>query len=124
MNLISEVKAQESGAPAANSEFSFASFVPLILIFAIFYFLIIRPQSKKMKEHQKLVSSVKKGDKVTTSSGIIGVVSSVNEDEKTVNLEVSSNTQIEIVKGHITEIVSDKKKGDNKSKSKSGKAKK
>ena len=124
MNLISEVKAQEAASPVAKSEFSFASFVPLILIFVIFYFLIIRPQSKKMKEHQRLVNSIKKGDKVVTNSGIIGVVNSIDEKENIVKLEIAQDTQIEIIRGHITEIFSDKKKNDNKLKAKTNKSKK
>jgi preprotein translocase subunit YajC len=74
--FISQAFAQEAAAAAPQS-FSFVSFVPLIAIFAIFYFLIIRPQSKKMKDHQELVNNLKTGNKIVTNGGIIGVVKEV-----------------------------------------------
>ncbi|HLD77378.1 MAG TPA: preprotein translocase subunit YajC [Rickettsiales bacterium] len=110
MTFISEVKAQEAAPEAAKEAFSFASFVPLILIFAVFYFLIIRPQSKKMKEHQAMVNALKKGDKVVTSGGIIGVVTEINEKEDLAEVEISENTTIKIVRSHVAQIVEKKEK--------------
>ena len=63
----------EVAATPAAPENSFTSFIPLVLIFAIFYFLIVRPQSKKMKEHQALINNLKIGNKVITSGGIVGL---------------------------------------------------
>ena len=69
--------AQAAGGGAAGA---FGSFIPLILIFAIMYFLLIRPQQKKMKEHQAMVEAVRRGDQVITQGGIVGKVSKVMED--------------------------------------------
>ena len=60
----------------------FAQFIPLILIFIIFYFFLIRPQQKRVKEHKQMVQSLKRGDEVITSGGIIGTVERVFEDDK------------------------------------------
>ena len=112
MNFITEVRAQENDyeAQPQAEEFSLASFMPLIIIFAIFYFLIIRPQNKKMKEHQKLVGSVKKGDEVITNSGIFGKITQINEKDNSVNLEISEDVEIKILKNYITDVVNKEKK--------------
>ena len=78
------------------------TFVPFIAIIAIFYFLIIRPQNKKQKETQKMLSSVKKGDRVTTIGGIRGSVTSVKE--KFVVIKVDDNTKIEFTRSAIASI--------------------
>ena len=72
-------------------------FIPLILIFVIFYFFLIRPQQKKVKEHKAMVESLKKGDKVVTSGGITGIISRVVDNDK-VEVEISNNVKVEIVK--------------------------
>lgn len=112
MNFITEVRAQENDYEAQPpvEEFSLASFMPLIIIFAIFYFLIIRPQNKKMKDHQKLVSSIKKGDEVVTNSGIYGKIIQINEKDNNINLEISEGVQIKILKSYITDIANKEKK--------------
>ena len=79
-----------------------ASFVPLILIFLIFYFLLIRPQQKKQKEHTRMVSSLKKGDKVVTNGGIFGTISKVGEDR--ITLEVASKLNIQIERHQVARI--------------------
>jgi len=75
-------------------------------IFLIFYFMIIRPQQKRAKEREKLLSSIQKGDKVVTSGGLHGVVSSI--DEKTVILQVSDNTKLKYERSAITTVISSK----------------
>jgi len=111
MNLISEVKAQETEAAAAeSSQFSFTSFIPLILIFAVFYILIIRPQSKKIKEHQKLVDALKVGDKVITNSGIVGVVKGIHKEENMVDVEISEGVNVKMLRGYVAELVTKKEK--------------
>ncbi|NLH60943.1 MAG: preprotein translocase subunit YajC [Ignavibacteriales bacterium] len=75
-------------------------------IFLIFYFMIIRPQQKRTKEREKLLSSIQKGDKVITNGGIHGVVSSV--EEKTVILQVSDNTKLKFERSAITSVTSSK----------------
>ena len=73
-------------------------FIPLILIFVIFYFFLIRPQQKKVKEHKAMVESLKKGDKVVTSGGITGIISRVIDNDK-VEVEISDNVTVEVVRG-------------------------
>ena len=72
-------------------------FIPLILIFVIFYFFLIRPQQKKVKEHKSMVENLKRGDKVVTSGGIIGTVERVMENDR-IEVEISENIKVEIVK--------------------------
>ncbi len=72
-------------------------FIPLILIFVIFYFFLIRPQQKKVKEHKAMVTSLKRGDKVVTSGGIVGTVERVIDNDK-VEVEIADNVKVEIVK--------------------------
>ena len=72
-------------------------FIPLILIFIIFYFFLIRPQQKKVKEHKIMVANLKRGDKVVTSGGIVGTVEKVMENDKA-EIQISENVNVEIVK--------------------------
>ena len=72
-------------------------FIPLILIFVIFYFFLIRPQQKKVKEHKAMVESLKRGDKVVTSGGIMGTVERLIDNDK-VEVEIAENVKVEIVK--------------------------
>ena len=72
-------------------------FIPLILIFVIFYFFLIRPQQKKVKEHKIMVANLKRGDKVVTSGGIVGTVERVMENDKA-EIVISEDVKVEIVK--------------------------
>ncbi len=72
-------------------------FIPLILIFVIFYFFLIRPQQKKVKEHKAMVDTLKRGDKVVTSGGIVGTVERVVDNEK-VEVKISENVNVEIIR--------------------------
>jgi preprotein translocase subunit YajC len=72
-------------------------FIPLILIFVIFYFFLIRPQQKKVKEHKAMVEGLKRGDKVITSGGISGTVERIIDNDK-VEVEIAENVRVEIVK--------------------------
>ena len=74
----------------------FAQFIPLILIFVIFYFFLIRPQQKRVKEHKLMVSALKRGDEVVTSGGIIGKVERILGDDK-VDLLISDNVTVQVV---------------------------
>jgi len=75
----------------------FGQFIPLILIFVIFYFFLIRPQQKKVKEHKLMVENLKRGDKVVTSGGIVGTIERVVDNDK-VEVLISENTKVEIIK--------------------------
>ena len=77
----------------------FAQFIPLILIFVIFYFFLIRPQQKKVKEHKLMVEGLKRGDKVITTGGIVGTVERVIDNEK-VEVNISENVNVEIVRAN------------------------
>jgi preprotein translocase subunit YajC len=72
-------------------------FIPLILIFVIFYFFLIRPQQKKVKDHKIMVDSLKRGDKVVTSGGIIGTVEKVMDNDR-VEINIAENVNVEIIK--------------------------
>ena len=73
-------------------------FIPLILIFVIFYFFLIRPQQKKVKEHKAMVESLKRGDKVVTSGGITGTVERLIDNDK-VEVEIADNVTVEVIRG-------------------------
>ena len=73
-------------------------FIPLILIFVIFYFFLIRPQQKKVKEHKAMVESLKKGDKVVTSGGITGTIQRIIDNDK-VEIEIAENVTVEVIRG-------------------------
>ena len=75
----------QAAAPAASNPLT--QFVPLIAIFAIFYFLVLRPQSKKAKEHQAMLAELKKGDEVVTSGGLIGKISGITDAELTIQVQ-------------------------------------
>ncbi len=72
-------------------------FIPLILIFVIFYFFLIRPQQKKVKDHKAMVEALKRGDKVITSGGIVGTVERIIDNEK-VEVQISENVNVEVVR--------------------------
>ena len=101
----------EAGGPGA-----FMTFLPFIAIIAIFYFLIIRPQSKKQKETQKMLSALKKGDKIVTVGGIHGTIQTV--DEHSIILKVDDNTKIKFSRSAVSSIVSPGKEKEDKSDSK------
>ncbi len=82
----------------------FTSFVPLILIFGIMYFLLIRPQQKKLKEHKAMVEALRRGDQVLTQGGIVGKVTHVNEDG-TVVVEIADNVKVKVVKATIVQVM-------------------
>ena len=79
-------------------------FIPLILIFVIFYFFLIRPQQKRVKEHKEMVSSLKRGDEVITSGGIIGTVDRVMEDDR-IEVILTDNVKVQIIKSTITSLL-------------------
>ncbi|NDV01712.1 preprotein translocase subunit YajC [Pseudoroseicyclus tamaricis] len=82
-----------------------ASIVPLIAIFAIMYFFLIRPQQKKVKEHQAMVQALRRGDQVVTQGGIVGKVSRVKEGDE-IEVEIASGVTVRVVKATIAQVVS------------------
>ncbi len=94
--------APQAGGASGGMTGMISSLLPLILIFVVFYFLLIRPQQKKAKDHQLMLDSVKKGDKVITAGGIYGLVESVGTS--TLVLKVAENVKIKIGKGYISTV--------------------
>ena len=82
----------------------FAQFIPLILIFVIFYFFLIRPQQKRVKDHKAMVSSLKRGDEIITSGGIIGTIEKVMEDDR-IEVNIGENVKVQIIKSTITSLL-------------------
>ena len=87
---------------------SLLSFVPLTAIFIIFYFFVIRPQSQKVKTHNKMIEELEAGDKVVTSGGIIGVVIKVDKKNSTFHLEICDGVIVKLAKNFISERISKK----------------
>ena len=83
---------------------AFVTFLPLILIFVVFYFLLIRPQQKKVKLHKEMISKLKRGDKIITAGGIYCKVSRLIDDNK-IEAEISNNVKIIISKPTITDVI-------------------
>lgn len=100
--FVTPAFAQAAAAPGGAS--ALASFVPLILIFGIMYFLMIRPQQKKMKEHRAMVEALRRGDQVVTQGGIVGKVSKVQEDGM-VEVEIAEGVRVKVVKHTISQVL-------------------
>ena len=84
---------------------AFAQFVPLILIFAIKYFLLIRPQQRKLKDHKKMVESLRRGDMIVTQGGLIGKVTKVKEDNE-LEVELSEGVKVRVVQSTVAQVLS------------------
>ena len=97
--LINSAYAQAQGATAGGGS-AISALLPFVLIFGIFYFLVIRPQQKQRKKHVEFLGSLKKGDEVVTSSGIIGTIASIND--KTVSIEIAENVKIKVLRGTVS----------------------
>jgi preprotein translocase subunit YajC len=104
--------AQEAAATEAQS--GLTSFIPLILIFLVFYFLLIRPQQKKIREHQNILDNLKAGNKVHTNGGLIGVIKSVDKKDNQVDLEIASGVVVKILKTSVLGLVKEDKKSEKK----------
>ena len=82
---------------------AFGTFLPLILIFAVFYFLLIRPQQRKVKQHKEMLSNLKRGDKIITSGGIIGKINKVSENRE-LSVEITDQVEIKIAPGMVADL--------------------
>lgn len=91
------------GGAAGGGQSAITSLVPLVIMFGIFYFLLIRPQQKKAKEHKALLEALKKGDQVVTAGGMHGKISAV--EDNIVTIEVANNVNIKFNKGHVAAII-------------------
>jgi preprotein translocase subunit YajC len=100
--LISTAYAQ--AAPAApNALGGLESFLPLILIFVIFYFLLIRPQQKKMKTHKEMLGTIRKGDRIVTGGGMLGTVAKVEDNE--ITIEVAENVRVKVIRATVADVL-------------------
>lgn len=103
-----ESSAWAAGSAAGGTGSMIGSFIPLILIFVIFYFLLIRPQQKRSKEHRQMLDALKRGDKVVTSGGLYGVVEQV--EQNIVTVKIAENVKVRIGKAYIATVRTDKDK--------------
>ncbi len=98
--LISPAYAQGAGGPGG---FDIMTLVPLILIFVVFYFLLIRPQQKKVKEHREMLGKLRRGDRIVTNGGLIGkIMKVVNENE--LDLEIADGVRVRVMRGMVSSI--------------------
>src|SRR3954471_2063558 len=101
--FISPAYAQAAGGDQMQG---LTAFVPLILIFIIFYFLMIRPQQKKMKEHKAVLEAVRRGDRIVTNGGIIGLVTKVIAEERQLEVEIADGVRIRVMRDMISTVLS------------------
>ena len=107
--MIDVAYAQTGGAAAGNPMAFFWQFFPLLLVFVVFYFLLIRPQSKRQKALREMIKSLKKGDRVVTSGGLHGEVFDVKDDTATLVLKVADNVKMVFTKQSVVSVESKKK---------------
>ena len=100
--LISHAYAQAAGESAS----AFGAFVPLILIFVIFYFLLIRPQQKKAKEHKAMLKAVRRRDRIVTNGGIVGLVTKVLPDERALMVEIADGIKVKVMRDMVSSVMS------------------
>ena len=91
------------GAPAGGGSDMILQFVPFILIFVIMWFLIIRPQQRRVKAHQEMIKNVRRGDTVVTSGGIVGRVTKVTDDPE-IEVEIADGVKVKLMRGMISEV--------------------
>jgi preprotein translocase subunit YajC len=103
--------AQAAGGGAAGG---LAGFIPIILIFAIMYFLMIRPQQKKMKEHAAMVAALRRGDQIITQGGLFGKVTKVKDDNE-LEVELAEGVKVRVVRSTVAQVVSKTEPADAKS---------
>lgn len=101
--LITPAFAQATGSASQGTAGSIFGLLPLILVFVVFYFLMIRPQQRRMKALQQSIAAVKRGDQVVTAGGIVGKVTRVEDAH--VEVEIAPNTRVRVVKATLTEVV-------------------
>ncbi len=99
---INSAAIQTSGI--GGSSFDFMSLLPLILIFVVFYFLLIRPQQKKVKKHQEMLDSLRRGDRVVTNGGLIGTIVKIASDRE-VQVEIAEDVKVRVVRAMISDVL-------------------
>ncbi|PWC32414.1 preprotein translocase subunit YajC [Azospirillum sp. TSO35-2] len=94
----------QTAAPAGGGSDMLVQFLPLVLIFVVFYFLLIRPQQKKMKEHKTMLSAIRRGDRVVTGGGIIGIVTKVGADDE-ITVEIAENVRVRCLRSTVNLVL-------------------
>jgi len=79
---------------------------PLVLIFVVFYFLLIRPQQKRAKEHKEMLSKIRRNDRIVTNGGLMGKVAKVNDDRDEIELDIAENVRVKVKRGMVAEVTS------------------
>ena len=112
--MVNIAYAMGQGGAAGQGTGGFSAFVPLILMFVVFYFLLIRPQQKKTKEHREMITHLKKGDRIVTSGGLHGRITAVSETTMTV--EIAEKVRVKISRGNVAQLAqpSSQSQGDKK----------
>jgi preprotein translocase subunit YajC len=103
--FVSPAYAQAAGAAGGGSMAALEQFLPLVLIFVVFYFLLIRPQQKKMKQHKEMLGQLRRGDRVVTSGGILGTVNKLISDTE-VSVEIAEGVRVRVLRSTISDILS------------------
>ena len=103
--LMFSLAAFQGQVPGQAQPNPFGFLLPFILIFVVFYFLIMRPQSKRQKEHQTMVKALQKGDRVVTAGGFHGTVQGVDDEAETVQLEIADRVRVTVSRGSISRVV-------------------
>ena len=103
MFLISDAMAEEAASAVSGGGGNYEIFIMIVIFFAIMYFMILRPQQKRQKDHQKLISSLSKGDEVVTSGGMLGKILKVGDNS--IKVEVADGVAVKLQKGSITSVV-------------------
>jgi preprotein translocase subunit YajC len=101
--FISQAHAQTAPAAAADPTGGLMSFLPLLLMFGVLYFIMIRPQMKRQKEHKAMIEAIAKGDEVVTAGGMLGRITKLSESF--VHLEIANNTEIQVQRSAITQVL-------------------
>ncbi len=107
--MIDMAYAMGTGGEGGQGAGGFAGFIPLILMFVIFYFLLIRPQQKKSKEHREMISNLKKGDRIITSGGIHGRITGISDT--TLTVEISDKVRVKVARGNVGALAQSSSKG-------------
>jgi len=101
--FISNAFAQAAPAAATGTESSLLSMLPLVLMFVVLYFVMIRPQMKRQKEHKAMIDAIAKGDEVVTSGGLLGKISKVGESY--LSLEVANGVELQVQRGAVVQVL-------------------
>lgn len=120
MFFISDALAQTAPAAAAGPESMWTSILFMVLIFVVFYFLLIRPQQKKMKDHREMLTQLKRNDRVVTAGGMVATITKVKEGSDEIEAEIAPNVRVTLVRGTISSVIRPQAANDQGSAAKSG----